>query len=199
MNQSLILASSSRFRLQMLQNAGVDVSAEAAKVDETTVKNAMAAEGLGVEAVAEALAETKARRVASHHPESLVLGADQMLECDGRWYDKPQNRAEAKQHLISLSGQTHRLISAAVMVLDDNRIWHSIQQARLTMRPLSESYIDDYLDQMGETVLQTVGGYQLEGLGAQLFSRIDGDFFTILGLPLLPVLDFLRLRGVLKS
>ncbi|WP_029010847.1 Maf family protein [Azospirillum halopraeferens] len=193
----LVLASGSRARAAMLAQAGVDVECDPADVDESVVKRSCRANGVSVEATAEALAELKARSVARRHPGRPVLGADQMLECDGVWLDKPGDREQARAQLRTLRGRTHRLISAAVVVRDDRRVWHHVDGARLTVRPFSDRFLEDYLDAAGDGVLQSVGAYHLEGLGAQLFERVEGDFFTILGLPLLPVLGHLRTQRIL--
>ncbi|MDR6769404.1 septum formation protein [Azospirillum sp. BE72] len=192
----LVLASGSRTRAAMLEQAGVSAILDKPLVDEDEVKAAGRAEGVPADAVAEALAELKAQRIARRHPGALVVGADQMLECEGRWFDKPADRAAARAQLLDLRGRTHRLVSCAVVVRDGERMWHKVDSARLTMRNFSESFLDDYLDRVGDEVLHSVGAYQLEGLGAQLFQRVEGDFFTILGLPLLPLLGFLRVHGV---
>ena len=192
----LVLASGSRTRAAMLEQAGVGAILDKPLVDEDEVKAAGRAEGVPADGVAEALAELKAQRITRRHPGALVVGADQMLECEGRWFDKPADRAAARAQLLDLRGKTHRLVSCAVVVRDGERIWHKVDSARLTMRNFSEHFLDDYLDRVGEEVLHSVGAYQLEGLGAQLFQRVEGDFFTILGLPLLPLLGFLRVHGV---
>jgi septum formation protein len=149
--------------------------------------------------LAETLAELKARKISGRHGGALVVGADQVLDCQGKWFDKPVDRAAARAQLLDLRGKMHELISCVCVLRDGERLWHHIGRARLTVRPFTESFLDDYLDQVGDAVLQSVGAYQLEGRGAQLFSRIDGDYFTILGLPLLPLLDFLRNHGVVRS
>ncbi|CBS88200.1 Putative septum formation inhibitor protein (Maf-like) [Azospirillum lipoferum 4B] len=195
----LVLASGSRTRAAMLEQAGVSAILDKPLVDEDEVKAAGRAEGVPADAVAEALAELKAQRITRRHPGALVVGADQMLECEGRWFDKPADRAAARAQLLDLRGKTHRLVSCAVVVRDGERMWHKVDSARLTMRNFSESFLDDYLDRVGDEVLHSVGAYQLEGLGAQLFQRVEGDFFTILGLPLLPLLGFLRVHGVGKE
>lgn len=151
-----------------------------------------ALQGVAVEDVALALADSKARAVAARRPGALVIGADQILECEGRWFDKPSTVAEAARHLRALRGRTHRLICAVVVVRDGERLWRHVAEARLTMRRFSDRFLDDYLASGGPAVLESVGAYRLEGLGAQLFETIEGDYFTILGLPLLPLLDFLR-------
>ena len=183
-------------RAAMLEQAGVTAILDKPLVDEDEVKAAGRAEGVSADIVAEALAELKAQRITRRHPGALVVGADQMLECEGRWFDKPADRAAARAQLLDLRGKTHRLVSCAVVVRNGERMWHQIDSARLTMRNFSEAFLDDYLDRVSDDVLHSVGAYQLEGLGAQLFHRVEGDFFTILGLPLLPLLGFLRVHGV---
>jgi len=197
MSRPVILASTSQTRIAMLQTAGVPIQAAGASVDEASVKDSYRAEGAPVEDCAEALAELKALTLSRRHPEALVIGADQILACEGRWFDKPVDRAAARTQLLELRGRKHQLVTAAVVMLGGERIWHIIDKADLVMRPFSEEFLDHYLDQAGEAVLTSVGAYQLEGLGAQLFTHVKGDHFTILGLPLLPLLDFLRDHGVL--
>jgi septum formation protein len=197
--ETLVLASGSRFRAALLRNAGVDFTVDAAAVDEGAIRDAMRAEGSPVEDVAEVLAETKAITVSRRHPDALVLGSDQMLDVDGRWLEKPVDRAHARAHLELLSGKTHRLVTSAVIIRGGTRIWHVMDDVELTMRALSAEFIEDYLDQVGDGVSETVGAYQLEGLGGQLFTAVRGDYFTVLGLPLLPILGFLRQRGVLAT
>jgi len=196
---ALILASASRSRRRLLEQAGVVAEVVPVALDEAAVKHSLRAEGADASQVAQALAELKARRVAQQRPGALVLGADQMMDCEGRWFDKPADRATAAAHLAALSGRSHRLLSAASVVRDDQVIWQHVATARLAMRRLSPGFIERYLDAAGEAVLGSVGAYQLEGLGAQLFERIDGDFFTVLGLPLLPLLAFLRPHGVVPT
>lgn len=194
---SLVLASKSAARRQMLLDAGVPVVVDSADIDEESVKAGLRAEGATPHEVAEVLAELKATRISPRHPGALVLGADQMLECEGKWFDKPADTAGAAAHLKALSGQSHRLIASAVIVKDGTRIWHQVDSVELTMRPLSDAFIAAYLDAVGDDALHSVGAYQLEGLGAQLFTRVRGDFFTVLGLPLLPLLAYLRTHGVI--
>jgi len=196
---AVVLASGSKTRAAMMEQAGVRVTLAPAAVDEEEIKLAARAEGIPVDEVAEALAELKAQRVTRKHPGALVIGADQMLECDGQWFDKPTGRDAAREQLKALRGKTHRLVSCAVVLRDGERLWHQVDRARLTMRPFSDAFLDYYLDAAGDNVLHSVGAYQLEGLGAQLFHRVDGDFFTILGLPLLPLLGFLRVHGVIAE
>lgn len=193
----VVLASASATRRRMLEAAGLEVHAEAAAVDEEEVKHSARAAGLRPEEVAEALAEMKAAKLARRYANAYVIGADQMLECGGAWFDKPTGLDGARTQLRQLSGRTHRLISCAVVFHNGARVWHQTDHATLTMRALSDAFIDRYLAAMGEEACASVGGYQLEGLGAQLFTQVTGDFFTVLGLPLLPLLGYLRTRGVL--
>ncbi len=195
--QPLILASASTARAEMLRAAGVAIEIVPARVDEGELKLSLQQQEADVETAAIALAELKALQVSRAKPGRLVLGADQMLDCDGAWFDKPESRAGARNQLLTLRDKTHRLTSAAVLARDGLRVWHHATAARLTMRAFTDSFLDQYLDQAGDAVLSSVGAYQLEGLGAQMFKRIDGDFFTILGLPLLPVLDILREQSLL--
>lgn len=195
----LILASASPTRAKLLAAAGVRIVQEGAAVDEAQVKAALRGEGASAVQAAEALAELKALKVARHHPGALVIGCDQMLECEGRWFDKPGSRAAAREQLLALSGRSHKLVTAAVVVRDGQRLWHHVATATMTMRPFGENFVEIYLDAAGDAVHSSVGAYQLEGLGAQLFSRVSGDYFGILGLPLLPLLDFLRSHGVVPA
>ena len=196
---AVVLASASPSRRALLENAGLAVRAEAARIDEGEVKASLRAEGADAAQVAETLAELKAQRVARRHGGALVIGADQMLECEGAWFDKPATLSEAAEHLAALAGRSHTLVCCACVVRDGVRLWHHVDRARLTMRPLDPAFIANYLAQVGEAALASVGAYQLEGRGAQLFSKIEGDYFTILGLPLLPLLDFLRQHGVVET
>jgi septum formation protein len=195
----IVLASESRSRRELLQHAGLRFRAEPAQIDETEVKDSLRAEQADAAAAAETLAELKAIRVSRRAPGALVIGADQILECEGRWFDKPPDRAAAAAHLRALGGKTHALVSAVCVVRDGVRIWHHREAAHLTMRPLDAAFIESYLDNAGPEVLETVGAYRLESLGAQLFTKVSGDYFTVLGLPLLPLLGFLREHGVPAS
>ncbi|WP_421995402.1 Maf family protein [Reyranella sp.] len=193
---ALILASASPSRRQMLLNAGLSFDVEPSGVDEDEVKLSLTAERASARDVASTLAEMKALRVSQRRPDALVIGADSTLACEGRLYDKPGTLAAARDQLAALGGRTHELVSAAVVARNGARLWHTAQAGRLTMRPLSPSFLDAYLARAGEAVCASVGAYQLEGLGAHLFSRIDGDYFTVLGLPLLPLLVFLAGHGI---
>jgi septum formation protein len=195
---TLILASGSATRRKMLEDAGVPVVVEKPRVDEEAVKAGLRAEGLAPREQADALAEVKALSV-SRLRSGLVLGADQMLALGDQAFDKPANRAEARAQLQALRGKTHALMTAAVIARDGQAIWRHVDAPRLSMRSFSDAFLDDYLDRVGEGALASVGGYQLEGLGAQLFSRIDGDYFSVLGLPLMPLLSYLRDIGEIAS
>lgn len=197
--QTVYLASASRGRAALLQNAGLRFTAEAAGVDEHEIKAAMHKEGASVAAAAMVLADLKARRISARHPEALVIGADQILECNGAWFDKPADLDHARAQLKTLRGRTHRLVSAACVFLTGARIWTHEDTAEMTTRGFSDAFLDEYLERMGPRVLEVVGGYEIEGLGAQLFSGIKGDQFAIVGLPLLPLLDFLRGHGVVPE
>ncbi len=196
---AVILASASSARADMLSRAGIDCIIDPAHVDEDEIKRGIRASGATALELAETLAELKARKISSRHGGALVIGADQVLDCQGRWFDKPDGRDQTRAQLLELRGKPHDLISCVCVLRDGQRLWHHVGRARLTMRPFTEEFLDDYLDRAGDAVLYSVGAYQLEGLGAQLFSRIDGDYFTILGLPLLPLLDFLRNHGVVRA
>jgi septum formation protein len=196
---ALVLASGSAVRRRLLADAGVDFATETAAVNEAEIKNRMRNEGWSVEDTALSLARAKAEAVARQHAGAYVIGADQMLEQGGRWFDKPKDRAEARRHLQSFSGRSHRLITAVSIVAGGAEAWHSVETATLHVRELSNEFIDDYLDAVGDAALASVGAYQLESLGIQLFERIDGDYFTILGLPLVRLLAFLRQHGLMAA
>lgn len=195
---SVILASGSESRRSLLANAGVQAASIKPNVDEESAKAAFRAEGMRVSDQAMRLAELKAIKVSRNH-EGLVIGGDQMLNLDGEAMDKPASMDEAASHLRRFSGKTHRLETAIVIAENGEPVWRHLSTPKLTVRQLDETFIGRYLEAAGPDILKTVGAYQLEGLGAQLFSRIEGDYFSILGLPLLPLLDYLRVRGVIAS
>ena len=198
--QRLVLASQSASRRAMLTAAGVAFEAVSAGVDEDSAKAGLFGEGLAARDMADALAELKAIKVSSGNGQALVLGCDSIVALeDGSMLDKPRDRAEAATHLRRLSGKRHELVSAAVIAEGGRPVWRVVDRARIHVRPLSEAFIEQYLDLEWPEISGCVGCYRIEGPGAQLFNRIEGSQFTVLGLPLLPVLDYLRVRGVLAS
>jgi len=199
MTAPLILASQSPFRRMLMENAGLTFQTQAADLDERAAEAALAAHNPTPQAIAEALAIEKARDVARRNPGSLVIGSDQTLSLEGLVFHKPADMAEAKSHLMAMSGKTHSLNCGIALVRDGQTLWSHVSIANLTMRPLSESFVERHLDRVGARVLASVGAYQLEGEGVQLFERIDGDYFTILGLPLLPLLAKLRDLGAIDA
>lgn len=192
----LVLASASAARAELLRRAGVSFTVAPASIDEAEIKAAFHGERLAAAECANALAEAKALRVARRHQGALVIGADQMLVCDGAWFDKPTDRAAARAQLVALRGKRHELLSAICVVRDGERLWHFVDRSALVMRDFSDGFLDTYLDAAGADVLGCVGAYRLEAIGVQLFARIEGGYFAILGLPLLPLLDFLRGHGI---
>ncbi len=193
----IILASGSKARAAVLAAAGVTFEVAVAGVDEAAMKAGLLAQGNGPREVADALAELKAVRVSRKAPGALVIGADQTLDLDGQLFDKAESMAEAFARLQHLRGKTHKLHSAVVVARDGEVIWREVPAARLTMRPFTDDFLTAFLERGGESLLGAVGCYRLEDDGVQLFSRIDGDYFTILGLPLMGLLDLLRRYGAL--
>lgn len=184
----------------MLRAAGVNVEPQAPLVDEDSVKDALAADGAKPRDTADALAEAKARKVSRKFAGRLVLGCDQILvTADGQLLDKPESEAAAKTQLATLSGKSHRLISAAVICENGEPVWRIVDTAQMTMRPLSDTFIEEYVGTHWEHIRHCVGCYRIEAEGAQLFASVSGSQFTIIGLPLLPVLDYLRIRGLLPT
>lgn len=198
MTAPVVLASKSAARRQLLQGAGVPFEAAVSGVDEDAVKIAMLAEGAGARDVADALAEVKALKLSRTRPE-FIVGADQTLEFEGQLYDKAETLEAAAERLKTMRGKPHKLHSAVVVAKDGAPIWREIVSATLTMRDFSDNFLDAYLALEGEEMLGSVGCYRLEGPGAQLFSKIEGDYFAILGLPLMGLLDLFRRHGVLRA
>ncbi|GEC15653.1 Maf family protein [Nitrobacter winogradskyi] len=195
-SEPLILASQSRVRQLLLANAGLPFEPMPAAIDERSVQRSS---GLAAaDEIAVRLACEKAREVSLRSPGRYVIGADQTLECDGRLLNKPAGRTDAGAHLRALSGRTHALHAGVAIMRDGRLLFENVSVARMTMRELSEDTIRVYLDAAGDGASTSVGAYQLEGLGIHLFSRIEGDHFTILGLPLLPLLAYLRSQGLLS-
>lgn len=194
----LVLASQSASRRAMLDAAGVPHEAAAAQVDEEAAKASLLAQGIDARGLADALAELKALKLSRLDPAALILGCDSVVAIeDGTLLDKPTSRDEAAEHLRRLSGRRHDLFSAAVIAEGNRAVWRHVDRARMHVRPLSDAFIEAYLDREWPAIAGCVGCYRMEGRGVQLFARIEGSHFTILGMPMLPILDYLRVRGVL--
>ena len=193
----LVLASASASRRALLEHAGLRFSAQAAAVDEAAAKQSTRDSRATAADAALLLAEMKAARIARREPDALVIGCDQLLVCGNRWFDKPADRAEARAHLCALRGQTHELVTAVLCLRAGRRICHHVARPRLTMRAFGDDFLDAYLAAEGDAVTTTVGAYRLEGLGVHLFDAVEGEYAAILGLPLLPLLGFLRQHRVL--
>lgn len=199
MAQPIILASESVVRRRLLDQAGIKFTAQSSGVDETPIKKSCRDQDLSAADTAERLSKAKAQMVSRLYPGALVIGADQMLNHEGRWFDKPTDIDDARQHLIALRGRTHQLVSATVVLEAGQCVWKHLETIDMKMRALSDTFLEDYLSRVGASACTSVGAYQLEGLGAQLFEDVDGDFFSILGLPLLPLLGFLRQREAIDA
>jgi septum formation protein len=195
----LILASASAARASMLRNAGVHLEIKPADVDEDAVKCDLLGKQKPLAQIAEALAQTKAQLVSEMTGDAIVIGADQILIHNDTLFDKPRSIGDARMHLEKLRGDTHRLVSAVSVAQHGTQVWSAVRNADLTMRDFSDDFLMSYLANFGDKALTSVGAYHLEGLGAQLFNKVEGDYFTVLGLPLLDLLEFLRIRGVLKT
>lgn len=193
---NIILASGSAIRRQILDGAGLTYDLIVKPVDEAAIKASMLAEGAKPREIADALAEAKSIKVSRANP-GLIIGADQIMVMDGQIFDKPKDMDEARARLLSMREKTHALIGAVVICENGGPVWRYASKTTLHVRDFSEAFLDDYLAAEGEGVLSSVGGYKFEGRGAQLFSHVEGDFFSILGLSLLPVLDYLRTRGAI--
>lgn len=195
----LILASTSPTRLQMLRAAGLTVEAVAPRVDEASIRDALLAEGAHPRDIADALAEMKARKVAEKRPEDVVLGCDQVLALDRETFAKPETPELARDQLRRLRGKSHKLLSAIVVYENAKPVWRHIAEARLTMHAISDAYLEDYVTRNWDSIRHSVGGYKIEEEGVRLFSAISGDHFTILGLPLLPLLAWAGTRGMIAA
>lgn len=192
----IVLASSSKARTRMLTDAGVEHLCDPANVNEAGIKAGWSGRP---EALARELARTKALTVSARHPDALVIGADQVLALGGNVVDKPGSVDRVREQLTRLSGREHRLISAVAVAHGPDIVWDLVDTAHMHMRSFSEEFLDDYVARVGNDVTGSAGAYHLENLGAQLFDRVEGDFFTVLGLPLIALLNFLRSRGALKN
>jgi septum formation protein len=195
----IVLASQSAARRAVLAGAGLEFEVQAASIDEGAVKDAAVAEGMSALETAVLLAEMKAERVARRAGDALVIGCDQLLVCDGVWFDKPADVAAARGQLLALRGRVHELVTAVVCLRGGERVWHHVARPRLTMRGFSEGFLDAYLAAEAGEVVHCVGAYRLEGPGVQLFDAIEGEYAAILGVPLLALLGFLRQHGVLMG
>ncbi len=196
MKPKLILASASPFRKALMTSAGLEFQAMAANIDERAISMPMEDKGADPADIAQTLAIAKAKDVGRHYPGACIIGSDQTLSLGSKSYHKPKDRTEAARHLESFSGQTHYLNSAIAITKDGDVIWTHVSKASMTVRPLSQEDIQSYLDKAGEKVFLSVGAYQIEGLGIHLFENMDGDYFTIMGLPMLPLLSALRDLGL---
>ena len=199
MSAAIILASGSRIRAQLLANAGLEFTVSVARVDEEAIRASMLSDEASPRDLADLLAELKAQRVAARHPAALVIGCDQILALGRDIYAKPQTPADALSQLQSLRGQTHQLRSAAVIYGEGKPLWRHVGIVRLHMRDASDAYLTDYVDRNWDSIRHSVGAYKLEEEGVRLFTRIDGDYFNVLGLPLLELLSYLTQRGTLPS
>ena len=194
--RKVVLASASSTRQDVLRNAGLSFEILPANIDEDSVKKKMRADGCSVKDTAQRLSDLKAQKVSEQTREAFVVGADQMLESDGRWFDKPRNVRDARDQLMSLRGGKHRLFSSVSVALNGAVLFRHGESSLMTMRYFSDRFIAAYLESEKDDVCQSVGGYKLEGRGIQLFANVEGGYFDILGLPLLPLLAFLRTQGI---
>ena len=199
MSVPLILASGSSIRAQMLQQANVDFTVQVARVDEDAVKKALLAEAAPPRDIADALAELKARKVSDKNPGVMVLGCDQVLDFEGRLLSKPESPEQALEQLRDMRGKRHMLLSAAVIYRDGQPLWRHVGQVRLRMKASSDSYLRGYVDRNWDSIRHAVGAYKLEEEGVRLFSTIDGDYFNVLGMPLMELLSYLALQGVIEQ
>ena len=199
MADPIILASSSEIRATLLRNAGVPFTTEKPRVDEEMIRASLVAEEASPRDIADFLAEAKARKVSLKANGALVIGCDQVLDFDGTVMSKPADQSECLAQLTALRGKTHRLLSAAVIYKDGEPLWRHVGVVRLTMREFSDDYLSDYVVRNWESVRWSVGGYKLEEEGVRLMSRIEGDYFNVLGLPMIELLNYLTVRGALPA
>ncbi|CUH49933.1 Maf family protein [Ruegeria atlantica] len=199
MSVPIILASGSSIRAQLLRNAGVPFTVQTARVDEDTAKRALLAENAPPRDIADTLAEMKARKVSDKKPGAMVLGCDQVLDFDGQLLSKPETPEDALAQLKAMRGKRHILLSAAVIYQNGEPIWRHVGQVRLRMRMSSDAYLRDYVDRNWDSIRHAVGAYKLEEEGVRLFATIDGDYFNVLGMPLLELLNFLAVKGMIDQ
>ena len=199
MHTPIILASGSSIRAELLRNAGVSFAIEKPRVDEAAIKDALIAEGAPPRDIADALAEMKARKIADKNPDAFVIGCDQVLAFDNALMSKPSDPEVARSQLKAMRGARHMLLSAAVVYHEGKPVWRHIGQVRLRMRDVSDEYLDGYIERNWDDIRHSVGAYQLEAEGVRLFHSIEGDYFHVLGMPLLELLAFLTLRGVIDG
>lgn len=199
MTVPLILASGSEIRARLLENAAIPFTRIVPRVDEETVKSALVAESAPPRDIAAALAELKARKVSDKNPGAMVIGCDQVLDFQGRMLSKPDSPDTALAQLKEMRGQRHMLLSAAVICQDGQPIWRHVGQVRLRMREMSDAYLSGYVNRNWESIRHAVGAYKLEEEGVRLFTTIDGDYFNVLGMPMLELLNFLAMRGVIET
>lgn len=199
MPETLILASGSSVRAQLMSQAGLAFEVVKPRIDEDMVREALLSEGASPRDLADALAEMKALRVSEKHPEALVIGCDQVLDLAGKILSKPASREEARTQLLELRGKRHSLLSAVVICEGGKPIWRHVGQVRLMVREFSDTWLDGYLDRNWPDIAEAVGAYKLEKEGVRLLTRVEGDYFTVLGLPLLDLLSYLSLRGDIET
>ena len=199
MNTRLVLASGSTIRAQLLRNAGLQFDVNVPRIDEDSVKDALLSDQASPRDIADTLAEMKARKIADKNPDAMVIGCDQVLAFDGQLLSKPKDQTHANDQLRAMRGQRHMLLSAAVIYHEGRSIWRHVGQVRLRMRDVSDTYLDDYVARNWDDIRHSVGAYQLEAEGVRLFHSIEGDYFHVLGMPLLELLAFLTLRGVIDG
>lgn len=198
-DKEIILASESTSRQAMLKNANIRFTSQPAHIDEEAIKQSAISEGVSLADCAILLAEIKGRRIALANPKAFIIASDQILDFSGRCFSKPESLDNAKTQLLELQGKTHKLHTSVVVFLDGERIWHHLSSSVVILRSLSEVEIDFYLDEIGNSVMQTPASYQIENQGCHIIAQLSGTYYDILGLPLLPLLEFMRLHGLLPA